>query len=76
MPIKCFADPSYQVKSILVSLAKNVHANEKGCVKYHVLEQRGNDADRPDMILIEELRRPIPPALSFEAAADDFGARD
>lgn len=48
------ADPTNQVKSILVSLAQNVHANEKGCVKYLVLEQRGTDADRPDMILIEE----------------------
>ena len=43
-----------QVKEILISLAKNVHKNEKGCIKYLVLEQRSSDADRPDMVLIEE----------------------
>ena len=58
----------HQVKAILTSLAKNVHANEKGCVKYLVLEQTSADADRPDMVLIEEfvaISPSFPPLRAF-----------
>ena len=43
-----------QLKEVLISLAQNVHNNEEGCVKYLVYEQRGSDAERPDMVLVEE----------------------
>lgn len=44
----------WQVKEILISLAQNVHQHEPGCHKYLVFEQRSSDADRPNMVLIEE----------------------
>lgn len=31
-----------------------MHANEKDCLKYLVLEQRNADGERADMVLIEE----------------------
>lgn len=43
-----------KVKTVLTSLAKNVHTNEQGCVKYLVLEQTSADSDNPGMVLIEE----------------------
>lgn len=43
-----------QVKEILISLARMVQQHEEGCTKYLVLEQRSDDAARPDMVLIEE----------------------
>ncbi|KAG7002088.1 dTDP-4-amino-4,6-dideoxygalactose transaminase [Physcia stellaris] len=43
-----------RVEEILTSLAKNVHKNENGCVKYLVLRQTSANAERPDMVLIEE----------------------
>ena len=42
------------MKELLIALAQNVRKNESGCLKYLVLEQRGSDSTRPDMVLIEE----------------------
>ena len=58
-----------KVKSILVSLAREVHANETGCVKYLVLEQTSADSDRPDMVLIEEYADSLC-SLTREKSAD------
>ena len=38
----------------MLSLSQNVKEQEKGCTKYLLFEQRSTDADRPDVILIEE----------------------
>lgn len=43
-----------QLKELLTSLAQNVHANEKGCLKYVVLEPNNPNGDQVDMVLIEE----------------------
>ena len=56
-----------QVKEILTSLARNVHANEKGCVKYLVLEQKNSDGEQADMVLIEES---VKPPMTFASSAD------
>lgn len=48
-----------QLKNLLTSLAQNVHANEKGCGKYVVFEQKNAGSEEADMVLIEQSVEPF-----------------
>ena len=50
------------MQEILVSLAKIVHENESGCVRYAVWAQdeHDNESGVPDLVLVEEYVFPVP----------------
>lgn len=50
-----------QLKNLLTALAQNVHANEKGCGKYIVFEQKDAGNEEADMVLIEKSVEPTHP---------------